>query len=923
MMGLDLPTGTVTFLFTDIEGSTQLWEQQPEAMRAALARHDMLLRKVIEDHCGWVIKTTGDGLLAVFASAVEGLGAVIACQRTIHAEVWPTAEPLRVRMALHTGEAEIRDGDYFGSTLNRAARMMAVGAGGQSLLSQTTAAVVQDQLPKQVALRDLGEHRLKDLVRPEHIYQVVVPELPETFPPLKSLSAFPHNLPVQLTSFVGREKEIAETRKLLAATRLLTLTGPGGTGKTRLALQVAADVMADYQDGVWLVELAPLADPAYVFPALAAIFNLREAPGRTLDALVTDYLRGKTLLLVLDNCEHLIEACARLADDLLHVCPRLKVIASSREALGLAGETAYRVPSLTIPDGSHATPAALMQCEAVRLFVERAQAAQPRFTVTASNSPAVAAICRRLDGIPLALELAAARIKVLAAEQIAARLDDRFRLLVGGSRTALPRQQTLAAMIDWSYDLLPEEERRLFRQLSVFAGGWTLEAGEAMVGDCDVLDGLTQLANKSLVIVDEDGAEARYRYLETIRQYARDKLFEAGEGGPVRDRHFLYYASIAKDAPIIARGAEPVVWRRQLEAEADNLRTALEWGLDRHREAMLEMATNLVLAMPGAAFVESGAELRRWLQAALVRVQDLPPVEGEAATRRQKLRGYGLLAEGQVAVSQGDDTVAKAELEEGIAIARANGDRLLLGYCLMFWVLASQFVAVPGAEAAAREGLAIMHDLGDKWGLAMTLMLLSRIEGERGATAQADAYSDEALRLAREIRNPWLAAMMLMQLGLTAILTGDRARARERYTESGRRFREQKDRFFDTAIQSMLAHLDRQEGNLTAALAVYRGTLPKWKELGTRAAIAHELECIGYIARARGHPARAAHLLGAAEALRELVGTPMADYERGEYANEVAALRTQLDETSLARAWAEGCAMTMDDAIQYALADAD
>lgn len=919
-MAMELPTGMVTFLFTDIEGSTQLWEREPEAMRAALARHDALLREVLERHGGEVVKMTGDGLLAVFATALQGVGAMVECQSSLQAEAWPLTTPLRVRMALHTGEAELRDGDYHGATLNRAARLMAVGAGGQSLLSEATVALIQDRLPDGVRLHDLGEHRLRDLVRPEHIYQVVAAGLIKEFPPLRSLSAYPNNLPVQLTSFVGREQELAETKSLLAGTPLLTLTGPGGTGKTRMGLQLSADVLADFRDGAWLVELAPLADPEYVVPALAGVFDVREVPGRSLKLQVIDYLRGKTALLLLDNCEHLIEACARLADELLRACPRLKIVASSREALGVAGETAYRVPSLSTPDGGTGTLDALRECEAVRLFVERAQAAQPRFALTAGNAAAVAAICRRLDGIPLALELAAARVKVLTVEQIAARLDDRFRLLVGGSRTALPRQQTLAALIDWSYDLLPEAECRLFRQLSVFSGGWTLEAAEAVAGDCDVLDGLAQLANKSLVVVSDDHAEARYHYLETIRQYARDKLFAAGEVEPARDRHFDYFAAIAKHAPKIARSAEPQLWRNQLEGDADNFRAAFEWGLERFPEAALELATNLVLAMPGAGFVDSGAEWRRWMQAALARVEQLPPEEGEAAVRRELLRGYGLLAEGQLSVSQGEDLVARAELAEGIAIARAHGDRNLLGYCLMFWVLTAQFIAFPGAEEAAQEGVVVMREIGEKWGLAMTLMLLARIEQARGAQQEAEAHTAEALQLTQEIRNPWLAAMMHMQLGLSAMLFGDRERARARFAESRRRFAEYKDRFFATATQSMLAHLDRQEGKLDVALAAYHETILKWKELGSRPAVAHELECMGFIAGARENPKMAARLLGAAEALRDWIHTPMAEYERDEHAREVAALRDQMDELSFAQAWAEGRAMTMEDAIQFALA---
>ena len=461
----DLPSGTVTFLFTDIEGSTPLWEAEPERMRAALAQHNAILRQAIDAQRGYVFKVIGDAFQAAFARPADGLAAALAAQRELEAAEWPTSAPLRVRMGLHTGPAEPAGADYATThTLNRVARIMAAAHGGQVVLSVDVTQLLQGDLPPDCRLRDLGQHRMKGMTQREHLYQLVAPGLPAAFPPLATLDALPNNLPVQLTSFIGREREIAEVRARLTAlpvaeppyakpaaqgwrehsaeaVRLLTLTGPGGTGKTRLSLQVAAELLPEYPDGAWLVELAPLADPAYLAPALAAVFGVREQAGQLLLQVVIDYLRAKRLLLILDNCEHLIDACARLADDLLHACPGLKILASSREALGLAGETAYRVPSLALPDAhaAAATPDSLARSEAVRLFVERAHAAQPRFALTASNVPAVAALCRRLDGIPLALELAAARVRMLPVEQIVARLDDRFRLLVGGSRTALPR----------------------------------------------------------------------------------------------------------------------------------------------------------------------------------------------------------------------------------------------------------------------------------------------------------------------------------------------------------------------------------------------------------------------------------------------------------------------------------------------------
>jgi predicted ATPase/class 3 adenylate cyclase len=566
-----LPTGTVTFLFTDIEGSTQLWEQHPDAMRLALARHDASLTAAIQSNHGHVFKTVGDAFCAAFAMAPDAIDAALAAQRHLHA-LQPSAVPsaaglaLKVRIALHTGAAKVRGGDYFGPALNRVARLLAIAHGGQVLLSGATQELVQDDLPPGSSLRDLGRHRLRDLQRPEQVYQLFAPDLPAHFPPLRSLEAFRHNLPVQLTSFIGRKREMAEVKRLLAESRLLTLTGSGGCGKTRLALQVAADLLEEFPEGVWLVELAPLADPGLVPQAVASVLGLREEPGRSLTATLTDALRARSLLLVLDNCEHLLSACAQLVESLLHACPQLRVLASSREGLGIGGEQTYPVPSLSLPDPQR-LPALdeLQEYEAVRLFAERAGLSQPRFAVTAANAPSVVQVCRRLDGIPLAIELAAARMKALPVEKIAERLDDCFRLLTGGSRTALPRQQTLRALIDWSYNLLSEPERTLLRRVSVFAGGWTLEAAEAVCAgeaECagappgplpgikawEVIDLLTSLVEKSLVMYEEQGGEARYRLLETVRQYARDRLLETGEAAAVRGRHRDWCLALAERA---------------------------------------------------------------------------------------------------------------------------------------------------------------------------------------------------------------------------------------------------------------------------------------------------------------------------------------------------------------------------------------
>src|SRR5215216_2463322 len=581
----ELPTGTVTFLFTDIEGSTKLSQEYADALPTLLAQHQKILKQAIEAHNGFVFQVVGDSFSAAFDTATNALKAASEAHRRLHNEEWSPA-PIKVRIGIHTGAAQLADdasieGPYSGyATLALTQRIMSAAYGGQILLSQITRDLVWEQLSSDITLLDMGEHRLKDLMHPIHLYQVAAADLLTNFPPLKTLESFPHNLPVQLTSFIGREQEMAETKQLISNARLLTLIGPGGTGKTRLALQIAGDLLPSFIDGVWVAELAPLADASLIPQTIAGIFGLRELPNMSLNNIVTDYLRAKELLLILDNCEHLIEACAQLSENLLRNCPQLKIIASSREALGITGEMVYRVPSLSLPDAAQVTCEALMESESVRLFMERATAAQAKFSLTDQNASSIAQICHRLDGIPLALELAAARVAIFSPEEIAARLGDRFKLLTGGSRTALPRQQTLRALIDWSYDLLSEEEQTLLRQLSVFADGWTFEAAEAVCPDLDVLNLLTQLVNKSLVMADERENSTRYHLLETIRQYARDKLLEAGESEQVRNQHLDFFLKFAEEAEQYMNGPQEMEWRTLLDAEYDNLRTALEWGME-------------------------------------------------------------------------------------------------------------------------------------------------------------------------------------------------------------------------------------------------------------------------------------------------------------------------------------------------------
>ena len=642
----DLPSGTITFLFTDIEGSTQLWEQHPEAMKVTLAQHDTILRDAIEGKGGYVFKTVGDAFCAAFSTPPEALATALSAQQALQAEEWGETGPLRVRMALHTGVAEERENDYFGQPLNRVARLLSTGYGMQILLSLATAELVRDALPKGASLRELGFHRLKDLQRPEQVYQLLHSDLTSEFPPLKSLDTLRHNLPVQLTSFIGREREIEEVKKLLSSSRLVTLTGSGGCGKTRLSLQAAAELIEEYPEGLWLVELASLTDPGLVPQTLASVLGMREVPGRPLLETLSDYLKARNLLLVLDNCEHLVEACAELASSLLGACPNLKILATSREGLGVAGETTWNVPSLSMPEPQRLPPMeSLSQYEAVRLFIERAESVQPGFEVTDQNAPAVAQICHRLDGIPLAIELAAARVRVLSVEQINARLEDRFRLLTGGSRIAMPRQRTLRGAVEWSYELLSEPEHLLFNRLSVFTGGFILEAVETVcagegVGADEVLDLLSLLVDKSLVMVGEGvEGEVRYRLLETLRQYGRERLAAIGEADETLRRHAAFFFALAEEAgqvqsQTIALGPQEAAWLDRLEQEHDNLRAALGWCVE-SGEAETGLRLGEGIFFSGGHVVTSGRGVSGYL--------DSGRCLGHQSPRRYELKRWGAL----------------------------------------------------------------------------------------------------------------------------------------------------------------------------------------------------------------------------------------------------------------------------------------
>jgi len=581
----ELPTGTVTFLFTDLQGSSRLWEEHPEAMRSALARHDEILREAIEAHEGSVVKMTGDGAHGAFATAHHAVAAAVAAQLALGNEQWGATGPLRVRMGLHSGVAEQRAGDYFGPVLNRAARLMSVAHPGQVLCTRATADLVRDSPPARVGIVDLGGHRLRDLERPEVVFHVIHPDLPSDFPPLLSAGGVLGNLPRQLTSFVGREDDLMSIARELDQTSVVTLTGVGGVGKTRLALEVAARTVDRWRDGAWLCELAGVRDADAVFDAVLDMFDIEPGQGDSAADALLRFLRSKELVIVLDNCEHLLKPAARLVTEVVRSCPGVRVLATSREGLNVAGERILAVASLDVPESSEDV-GVIAASDAVRLFVARARAVRSGFVLDAHNAVAVAQICGRLDGVPLAIELAAARVGMLTPADLAQRLDQRFHLLTGGERGAVERHQTLRAAIDWSYELLDDAERRLLNRLSVFAGGFTLAAAESVAaGDgieaSEVFELLAGLVARSLVLADTEGAQARYHLLETIRQYAEERLAETGETTRLRDSHARFFAALIEEAAAGLTTPAQLEWLARIHPDVDNIRVALGWAIER------------------------------------------------------------------------------------------------------------------------------------------------------------------------------------------------------------------------------------------------------------------------------------------------------------------------------------------------------
>jgi predicted ATPase/class 3 adenylate cyclase/DNA-binding CsgD family transcriptional regulator len=1011
-----LPTGTVTLLLADVEGSTRLWETQPEEMTAAIARLNQLVSEIIAGHDGVrpVEQGEGDSFVAAFARASDAVAAALEMQRA------PLA-PIRLRIGVHTGEIQLRDeGNYAGPTINRTARLRDLGHGGQTLLSGATEAMVLDALPSDAWLADLGTHPLRDLPRPERVIQLCHPDVVNEFPQLRASKAvISQRLPVQLTSFVGRQQQLTQLGELLRENRLVTLTGAGGAGKTRLAIQLAASLTGEFggfPGGVWYVDLAPLTDPDLVPIAVARALELPDQPGRsTMDTLIR-FVADRQMLMVLDNCEHLLDVSAELVVALLGAAPGLTLLATSREAIGVAGEVGWRVPSLSLPD------------EAIELFADRARRARSDFAVSDDNAAVVGEICARLDGLPLAIELAAARVRALSLAEIVESLHDRFRLLTGGARTAVRRQQTLRASVDWSHALLTEPERVLFRRLAAFLGGFDLDAAQAVAGGGDVqryqvLDQLTLLVDKSLVVADDSLGRTRYRLLETVRQYALEKLGESGEADSVRSRHRDHYTALAALLDTPAR-TDYERLLEQAETEIDNLRAAFSWSREssdvelalalasslhplwqaraRLREGLTWFDTALaddnvhragVAAAVRARALADSAILSLWVG---VDAADSPGQAQQALAVAREVEDPALLARTLTAcgiiTSFFDAQAARAYLAEGIGLARSVGDPWRLSQILGWQVIAALAAGDPLAvRAAAEEGRDLADAIGDRFhsrlcrvGLGVAQLLNGDLAGAvaqfAAVAVEAEAAHDEiwrtdslayggvALAYQGDIAAARAAADAAVEAGAelggieaglgywalaVAALAADDVAMAQYATEAAWQHVSVRPAMAG-AVRTLKAEAALAGGDLAAArrwagdavstttgtflsdaltararVAIAQGD-PDQAERDAHDALAVAaeteayryipdiFECLADLAGAAGSRREAARLFGAAEAMRERIDAVRFKIHEARYQASVAALRDAMNDNDFDAAWAEGAALSTDEAIAYA-----
>jgi predicted ATPase/class 3 adenylate cyclase len=870
----DLPIGIVTFLFTDIEGHTRILERLGERYRAIKERHDAIVRSGVAAGEGREVSTEGDSFFAVFPTPTGAVRAAATIQRELATTAWPDGAIVRVRIGMHTGEGRLSGDTYLGLDVNRAARIAAAAHGGQVLLSDATRALVGRSLPSGTRLRDLGQHRLKDLAHAERLHQLVLDGMEQDFPSPRTLDARPNNLPAQLTRFIGRHDEVARVRELLTARRLVTLTGPGGTGKTRLGLQVATETLLDHRDGAFFVDLSPLSDPGLVAAEIASALAVRPESGRSEIDTVSEHLRDKELLLVLDNFEQVVNAGPSVVEPLLGAAAGVRVLVTSRVPLHLYGEQEFQVPPLALANPERLPPLeTLARVEAVALFVERATSRSPEFRITPANARAVAEITARLDGLPLAIELAASRIRLLSPEELLGRLEQRLPLLTAQERNVPERQRTLRRTIEWSYELLEQAEQRLFWRIAVFSGGADLEAVEAVVNPnaelgLDTLDGLASLVDKNLARrVDAGDGASRFDVLETIREYGLERLAESGEESVIHRRHAERWIE-AGERLSATLPAQQAVSTRHLEYDHDNVRTAFKWALQSgEAEGGLRLATALRDFWRLSGHVKEGL---RWLSELL----DLP-----GAAARTPLRARALTTAADLSGWTGD--------------------------------------AATGLSRAA-EAVELYRELDDRRGIPDALEELGAAQLGVGDIAAARVSLEEARQLNIGLGNRQKASETTMALGIVALTEQRLDQARERFEDALATFRDLADPYWIAFAERLLGSVEGLGGNYEAGEDRLRASLSIARQHNLPVIIASGLYSFAYLALARGQYERAVRLMGATEALRELVG----EAPQGEVAmmGDVRGLAGAfLDETTAERVYEEGRAMELEEAVQYAL----
>ncbi len=856
---MNIPSGSVTFLFTDIEGSTRLAQEFPDTLRAALEKHNSILTKAFESNNGFVFEIVGDAYCCAYENAADAVKTAVEVQINLSKVKWEDAV-IKIRIGIHSGKAEWNGKTYQGYiTLARTSRVMSATYGEQILISNETYELAKEEfiigVPglenengnreicierdwNRISFRDLGERRLKDLIQPMRLFQIVSPELAADFPPLKTLDARPNNIPFQLTNFIGREEEIKQIKNLIQQTHLLTLTGPGGGGKTRLALQVSADIIDDFANGVWIAELASLLDPGLLPQAIAQAIGIQEQPKQSPEDTLIDFLQDKNMLIILDNCEHIVEHCANLSEKLLINCPGLKIIATSREELRCRGEQTHRIQSLKIPNPKEKISLEkLYEYEAVILFIERAIAVNSKFTVNEDNAHALAEICYQLDGIPLAIELAASKVTVLSVEKLNIRLDDRFKLLTGGKRTAMPRQQTLRALIDWSYDLLLEQEKLLWGRLSVFAGGWTMEAAEAICSDEkiraeEVLDLLSNLTEKSIIIFDDE--KERYRMLESIRQYGMDKLSETGDRKVISRNHLKYYMKFAESAEVKLIGSEMKTWLGKLDEDSGNFEKALLLSSEKvYNEEVLRLAGALGYYWKIRGHFSAGS---RWLENVLL---NSPEVINSA-------RGKALCLAGILARHQGEYEKAVKYNEESLRLSREIQDEKGIALSLnSLGNVANDLGKYEQAQKFYEESLSLNHEISDKRTVASSLNNLGNVAIHQGYFEQARKFYEDSLTLQRKISDKRGIAESLNNLGNVEWCMENYKEAQKFYEESLALFNEMSDNGGKADSLTNLGNIAFVRENFEQAQKIYEECLSLFRKIGDKRGIAYTLNSLG------------------------------------------------------------------------------